>query len=254
MNKPYRLGIVGGMGPQAGVYLQDLIVRGTPASSDQEHIEVVCFTNPHIPDRTRSLHQDGGTQYLAALQKSVQVLERAQVTEIVIACNTAHARLPELQSTTSVPILDMIALTMKTVTKQYGEAATVGLLATDGTIRENVYTRLQKRVRFRLVVPEPKVQQEVMRTIYAIKAGNIVGTVAAIEKYITDLQKQGADSVVLGCTEFSLLYETLLEQGFPVVDPLHSVAEHIVMRAFGSEVIYSKQTTAQALLPSNDNL
>ena len=57
---PFRIGIVGGMGPMAGVYLQELIIEATPASRDQDHLEVVCFTNPHVPERMRSLAEDGG--------------------------------------------------------------------------------------------------------------------------------------------------------------------------------------------------
>ncbi len=56
----FRIGIVGGMGPMAGVLLQKLIIEATPAEQDQDHLEVICFTNPHVPDRTRSLQEDDG--------------------------------------------------------------------------------------------------------------------------------------------------------------------------------------------------
>src|SRR3989344_2637505 len=88
----FRIGILGGMGPMAGVALQKLIIEYTPASKDQDHIQVLCFTNPHIPDRTKSLKEDGGAKFLAAVAASTQVLEKAGVHCIVIPCNTSHAR------------------------------------------------------------------------------------------------------------------------------------------------------------------
>ena len=89
----YRIGIVGGMGPMAGVYLQQLIIEATPAERDQDHFEVVCFTNPHVPERMRSLAEDGGRRYAEAVRASARLLVHAGATHIVIPCNTAHARL-----------------------------------------------------------------------------------------------------------------------------------------------------------------
>ena len=54
MKKHFRIGILGGMGPEAGILLQSLILRETPAEKDQDHIEAVTYTNPHVPDRTRT--------------------------------------------------------------------------------------------------------------------------------------------------------------------------------------------------------
>ncbi|XCB29039.1 aspartate/glutamate racemase family protein [Arcanobacterium hippocoleae] len=47
-----RLGILGGLGPAASVYLTDQIVQLTDASSDQEHLDFVLLNRPQIPDRT----------------------------------------------------------------------------------------------------------------------------------------------------------------------------------------------------------
>lgn len=138
---PFRIGVVGGMGPMAGVYFQQLIIESTPAARDQDHLEVVCFTNPHVPERMRSLAEDGGRRYAAAVRASAQLLTRAGVTHIVIPCNTAHARLAEIQEGVEAPILDMIGIGLEALAAEHGIGRRVGLLATVGTINERVYQR-----------------------------------------------------------------------------------------------------------------
>ena len=55
----FTLGIVGGMGPMAGVEMQKRIIENTPARSDKDHIKMVCFTNPKIKDRSKSIKKKG---------------------------------------------------------------------------------------------------------------------------------------------------------------------------------------------------
>ncbi len=67
----------------AGVFLQQLIVEATPRRTDQDHLQVVCFTNPHVPERMRSLAQDGGRRYAEAVRASARLLVVAGATHIV---------------------------------------------------------------------------------------------------------------------------------------------------------------------------
>lgn len=57
--KPYKVGLIGGLGPAATVDLYDKIVKATPATTDQEHIRLVVEQNPQIPDRTKALLEGG---------------------------------------------------------------------------------------------------------------------------------------------------------------------------------------------------
>ena len=131
---PFRIGIVGGMGPLAGVYFQQLLIEATPAQRDQDHFQAVCFTNPHVPERMRSLAEDGGRRYADAVRASARLLVAAGVTHIAIPCNTAHARLAEIQRGVDVPIVNMVALALHALVAEHGHGQRVGLLATVGTI------------------------------------------------------------------------------------------------------------------------
>lgn len=231
---PFRIGIVGGMGPMAGVYLQQLIIEATPAARDQDHFEVVCFTNPHVPERMRSLAEDGGRRYAAAVRASAQLVARAGATHIVIPCNTAHARLAEIQQGVEVPILDMVRLALEELVARHGAGRRIGLLATVGTINERVYERTAGESVAEWVLPDPGDQARVAEAILAVKVGRlreILDDVAAVSRRLAD---RGAEVIVVGCTELSMCNEGLNAVGRPLVDPLRVVARRLVEIGLGS--------------------
>lgn len=216
----FRIGIVGGMGPQAGVLLQQYIIEETPADRDQEHLPVLTFTNPHIPDRTQSLRSDDGQAMVRAIVDSIQVLERSGASVIALPCITAHARFAAIQEQVSLPIVDMVQL----IVAQLSSETAVGLLATNGTIKEALLQNASTKIRW--VLPEMSQQQEVMDLIYSVKSSR--GIVSdnqrtLLQKLVQDLRDRGANIVVLGCTELSVIYSQDAQESF-VLDPLRLLA------------------------------
>ncbi|HPB30408.1 MAG TPA: amino acid racemase [Candidatus Sumerlaeota bacterium] len=225
MNKHFRIGLLGGMGPEAGILMQRLIMEMTPAEKDQDHLEVVAFTNPHVPDRTMSLAQDGGASYLAAVIESLQLLEKTGVDILVMACNTAHARLPEMQARVRTPMLNMVELARKAI---HAASGPVGILATDGTLNSGLFAIAGEPGK--IVTPDPEDQGVVMSVIRDIKAGAkgpcIVGRLVSV---IAGLRSAGCGRFVLGCTELSVVYEELRERlGDCFIDPLRLAAAELV--------------------------
>jgi aspartate racemase len=231
---PFRIGIVGGMGPMAGVYLQQLIVEGTPAERDQDHLEVVCFTNPHVPERMRSLAEDGGRRYAAAVRASAQLVAAAGATCLAIPCNTAHARLPEIQDGVAVPILDMIELGIEALVVRHGRGCHVGLLATVGTLNERVY---QERAGDRVggwVLPDGADQDRVGDAIRAVKIGRLPDAAPLLIPVLHRLRARGAGVVIVGCTELSMCFDRLAPAGVALVDPLRVLAGRLVELGLGA--------------------
>jgi aspartate racemase len=225
-NKTRCIGIVGGMGPMAGVLLQQMIIKMTSAERDQDHLRVICYTNPQIPDRSQSLREDGGDAYVAGIIESINVLEKAGAELIAIPCNTSHARLEDIAQSVSVPVLNMIDATLCKVRSLGAER--IGILATDGAIASGVF---QKDASLSVIVPDAAAQREVMKVIYDIKAGNYndAKTFAKIKELSTRLFDRGAQSVVLGCTELSL-YASLFSEG-EIIDPLTELSRAAVSMA-----------------------
>jgi aspartate racemase len=225
---PFRIGIVGGMGPMAGVYLQQLIIEATPAQKDQDHFQVVCFTNPHVPERMRSLAEDGGHRYADAVRASAQLLVAAGVSHVVIPCNTAHARLPEIQRGVDVPIVNMVALALKSLVDTHGAGQRVGLLATTGTIGQRVYQDGLPGTSLDWLLPDDDDQRLVSEAILAVKVNEGPRMANALLGVATRLVHRGAGVILVGCTELSMCLDVLRPAGVPLVDPMRILAQHLV--------------------------
>ena len=224
--KQYRIGILGGMGPLAGVELQRLIVELTPAQRDQDHIQVIAFTNPQVPDRTESLAQDGGEAFLEGIRQSLPVLTAAGADVIAIPCNTTHSRLSDIRAVSPVPVVDMVGLAFPEIAK--GEGC-IALLATRGSLQSGVYHL--RRPDFPWILPTSEQEEKIMEVIYGIKGGQKEHVLPMLEEVMADLKSRGATRFLLGCTELSLLYTEVVGKGYGVIDPLRLLAASLVRTA-----------------------
>jgi len=110
------IGILGGMGPEATLDLYRHIISLTPASRDQDHIQVLIYSNPKIPDRTKAITA-GGENPLPYLREAAKLLEKGGAGIIAMPCNAAHHYLSEVRQTIHVPFLDMIEQTSRELRK-----------------------------------------------------------------------------------------------------------------------------------------
>ena len=231
--KTYKVGVVGGVGPGATVDFLNKIVRNTPARIDQEHIKIVVEQNPQIPDRTANLVAEGADPTVA-LYATCKKLEEAGADLIAIPCNTAHAFVERIQPYLGIPIVNMLFETVQHIHRNHPEDKTVGLLATDGTVKSGIYQEVAKNHAIHLVTPDEPYQRLVMEAIYGergVKSGFTTGKClddlhAAIEHLVRD---KGVAVVILGCTELPLLVAQ--SEDFPVagkhvaiVDPTEILA------------------------------
>jgi aspartate racemase len=223
---PFRVGILGGMGPLAGIELHKLIVDATPADKDQDHLQVVLFTNPSIPDRTESLQNDDGESFARAAGQSVAELERMNVDVMVMACMTAHSRLSYIQRQTKTPILNAIPLVHAALVAHYPKKK-VALLATPGSINAGIYTSSSTTIDW--LIPDTTMQRQVTDAIYKIKAGHVLSGSHQLLKAMAALQKKGAEVFILGCTELGLLFADLQERNYSVIDPMRLMAQQLVI-------------------------
>ena len=222
------VGILGGMGPEATVELFRRIIALTTAKRDQEHIHVIVDSNPKIPDRTAAILAQGESP-LPLLIAVAKNLEHAGADFIAIPCNTAHYWLHELREVVSIPIIDMIGETASRVATNIPVLRTIGLLATTGTLRSNLYQRAFARSGVDLLVPSEEEDAAIMRAIHAIKASDhsVRGEVIRVAH---GLIARGAEGIIPGCTELSLVVSQD-SLSVPVFDPLSILAERAVALA-----------------------
>src|SRR5260370_36852831 len=109
------VGIIGGMGPEATVDLMRRVVAKTPARDDQDHIHLIVESNPKIPSRIAHLIEGTGADPTPELIRIAANLQRAGADALAIPCNTAHAYAHSIRRAVSIPLLDMIDLTVEQI-------------------------------------------------------------------------------------------------------------------------------------------
>jgi aspartate racemase len=206
--RPFKIGVVGGVGPAATVDFMDKIVRNTQARHDQEHIKVVVEQNPQIPDRTENLIGEGADPTVA-LYATCKKLEADEADLIAIPCNTAHAFVERIQPYLSIPIINMLYETVDYIRRNHAGRSRIGLLATSGTQQSRVYHDIVEKAGLTLLAPDAVHQAKVMSAIYGekgVKAGFTEGECRDdLMAALTHLVELGAEIVILGCTELPLL-------------------------------------------------
>ena len=198
----YRLGILGGMGPQATNAFYQFIIDRTDAHSDQEHVNTLILSDSGMPDRTSAILSGRTEGVYRRLLADARLLEQAGCTVIAVPCNTSHYFLDRVQQEVGVPILHMIRETAKALADQGKKRP--GILATDGTIRSGLYQREFAALGIEAVVPSVEGQEAIMSLIYDdVKAGRD-GDPEKFSIAHRDLMAQGCDCGVLACTELSV--------------------------------------------------
>ena len=200
----YRLGVLGGMGPQATNTFYQFVIDRTDARTDQEHVNALILSDSGMPDRTSAILSGGAAREAVyrRLLAGARLLENAGCTCIAVPCNTSHFFLDRVQEQIGIPILHMIRETARLLASQGLKRP--GILATDGTIQTELYQKEFSAAEIQAVIPSPQAQELVMSLIYDdIKAGRD-GDPQKFAAVHQDLLAQGCDCGVLACTELSV--------------------------------------------------
>lgn len=195
---PRILGVLGGMGPLATVDFMAKVISATPATRDQDHVPVIAASVPQVPDRTEAI-EGGGVSPLAAMVDGIRRLELGGAESIAIACNTAHYWYDEMQAETELPIFHIADVAIQTLG---AGVARVGILATAGTISAGIYSKRLADAGMDALVPDDADQDAlVMGGINAVKAGDVAAGGQLLAKAADVLRANGAERIILGCTE-----------------------------------------------------
>jgi aspartate racemase len=235
MGHPKTIGVLGGMGPAATADFYQKIIRATPAKEDQDHLKVLIFSNPQVPDRTAAIRGEGPDP-LPVLIASAKILVQGGADLITIPCVTAHHYYDALQQTVPVSILHLIGETVTAVSAENPRVRRLGLLATTGTLQSRLFERYFEPRGFTLVTPEPEIQAScVMEAIYAVKRGDPSGAAGRlIRQAAQHLLERGAEAILAGCTEIPLILQDG-DVSVPVIDPTWILAQAAVRHALAEE-------------------
>jgi aspartate racemase len=236
MGRRKVIGVLGGMGPAATADFYRKLIRATPAKSDQDHLQVLIFSNPQVPDRTAAIRGEGPDP-LPALVAGAELLVRGGAELIAIPCVTAHYFYDALQRATAVPILHLVGETVTAVLARHPRVRRVGLLATTGTLQARLFDAFFEPRGLELLRPDPEAQASlVMDAIYRVKAEGAHSVLRERIRGAADhLIRRGAELIVAGCTEVPLLLQDG-DLSIPVVDATLVLAEAAVRAALAGDL------------------
>ncbi|CNH37334.1 putative aspartate/glutamate racemase [Yersinia frederiksenii] len=229
MTKPLLFGVLGGMEPLATLDLLQKIIEITPVSRDQEHLPVVTWNVPQIPDRQKALAGIGESP-LPQLLHAIQQLNQLGVSHIAIPCNTAHHWYPQLASASRAPILHIVDIAVAHIANLHPRPQQVGIIATEATLQAQWYQERLAALGIRTILPtEQELKTLFVPGCYAVKRGEVELGGRLLQELATALLERGAEKLVLACTEIPLAFNAIESQLLALsIDPAYALAQHCV--------------------------
>jgi aspartate racemase len=219
------------MGPAATVDLLQRIVAATPAEDDSDHLHVLVDNNPGVPSRIAALLEGSGLSPAPCMVQMARGLVASGARLLAIPCNTAHYYYPEVAGQVSVPVINLLEVVADYLAGLQSRPQRVGLLASTAVQRIDLYGPVLAARGMQGLFPAAALQRQVMALIRAVKAGRDSGEQwAVLEHAARDLSHQGADVLLVACTELSTR-AAASSGGLPAFDAAQLLAEEIVRRA-----------------------
>lgn len=201
------VGVMGGMGPDATVDFMAKVIALTDSGRDQDHVHMIVDQDPSVPNRQEAI-RNGSTEVTHALGAMAKRLEDAGADFLVMVCNTAHVFLDEVHATTGIPFISIVDESVREIDRVCPDARKVGVMATDGCLRTNIYQDAVVASGRQALEPESEELVELMRLITEIKAGNQGEDIASgMQALANALVDKGADVIISGCTEIPLVFD-----------------------------------------------
>ncbi len=196
------IGILGGMGTQAGLDFCNKLAKLNKGKIDQKYPLFVLYNKSNIPGRPENLHRYN--KVLKSLLVGCKFLEKNKCKFIVIPCNTAHYWFDDLQKKIKIPIISMPKEVYLNAIKQCKKNSRIGLLATEGTLKTRVYNKFFDKS-FQMINPTRILQKKsVNKAIKLVKMGKVKDAERSIKPAVDFLIRMKCKKIILGCTELPI--------------------------------------------------
>lgn len=202
------VGVLGGMGPEATILLQQRLLGSVEATDDADHLPLLIDMNPQVPSRIAHLIDGTGRDPTPVLTEMAQRLEAAGATALAMPCNTAHHYASSIQKAVSIPFLNMVELSVSNVAQTVKDGAAVGILASPAVMIAKVFDAALDRAGLSAIWPGNS--DGLLATIRSIKAhGPTPGAEQVFAAAAEDVAERGAAVLIVACSEFSLIRDVL---------------------------------------------
>ena len=225
---PKTIGIIGGMSPESTIeYYKHIVHTYTERFGDHAYPEIVIYSvsfQPYI-----EWPAQGRWDLIAqGLSETAKRLQNAGVEVIIIATNTMHLVFDSVQSAIDVPMISLLDVVAEAILEK--GIKTVGLLGTKYTMEaENLYPQALAKKGIKVVVPAEKSRGEVNEILYSELIKGVIKEESRNKflEVIHELSGEGAEGIILGCTEIPLLVREC-DTNMPLFDTTKIHAEAVL--------------------------
>ena len=196
------IGILGGMGTQAGLDFCNKLAVLNRGKTDQKYPLFILYNKSNIPKRPENLKKYYNV--LKSLVAGCNLLKKNKCKFIVMPCNTAHYWYDDLQKKIKIPIISIPKEVYIHTKKTCKKNSKIGILCTEATLKTGIYNRYFDK-NFKLISPEKSLQTKyVNKAIKYVKLGKIKEAEKAIKPAVNYLIKIKCKKIILGCTELPI--------------------------------------------------
>ena len=196
------IGILGGMGTQAGLDFCNKLAKLSRGKIDQQYPMFILYNKSNTPRRPENLKKYYNV--LNELVKGCKMLQKNKCKFIVMPCNTAHYWQDDIQKKIKIPLLSMPKEVYKFTKKTCKKNSTIGILSTEATLKTKVYSKYFHK-NFNLISPKKKIQKNsVNKAIKFVKMGKIKEAEKVLRPAVNHLIKKKCKKIILGCTELPI--------------------------------------------------
>lgn len=218
-----RIGIIGGMGPEATVLLMSRIIAATPVSVDADHVPMFIDNNPQVPSRIKALIEKTGEDPGPVIVRMARGLEAQGAEALAMPCNTAHHYADLVRRAAAIPFIDMVRLSRDRIISQTAPGARIGVLASPAVRMVGIFDKaLGGSGRIPLYLGDDTPILALIRHIK--KHGADAEARTAMTRLCNAMLREGADLLLIACSELSLVADAV-PAGSRHLDTLDVLAE-----------------------------
>ena len=220
-----KIGLIGGITPESTILYYRILNQLNAAQRGDKHSAKVIMNSFDFGEIS-ALQTDNRWDLLNVLMaESGKNLENAGATCILICANTMHLCIDAVRKAVQIPVLHIAEATAEAITKK--ELKKVALLGTKYTMEKTFFKDILSSYGIATMIPNEKDREIIHQVIYTELAKGEINEISKQKylKIIEKLIKEGAEGIVLGCTEIPLLIEQQ-EVSVPVFDTtaIHAAA------------------------------
>ena len=196
------IGILGGMGTQAGLDFCNKLAKLNRGKMDQNYPMFILYNKSNTPKRPENLKKY--TNVLKELVAGCKMLQKNKCKFIVMPCNTAHYWHADIQKKINVPLISMPKEVYNYTSKTCKKNSKIGILCTEATLKTKIYNNYFDR-NFQLISPSKNIQKKsVNKAIKLVKMGRVKDAEKAIKSSVNFLIRKKCKKIILGCTELPI--------------------------------------------------